>query len=189
MKRLASRLSRVSDVFAPLRDCLDRSSVVGRHALRYELVVAAGMAIDKGFDPPFGYWIPLTVSVVLKPYAGSTLTRAGQRLFGTGAGIAVGVGIMAFATTASARAVLASAAIFLTLAVLPLNYGLAIFFLSVGIVPLEAQLVGAVGPEVELLRIGPFMELSGFTRTATRPMDGTASLSNSNPFALSCGSK
>jgi len=163
--------------------------VVGRHALRYGLVVAAGVAIDKGFDPPFGYWIPLTASVVLKPYAGSTLTRAGQRLFGTGAGIAVGVGIMAFATTASARTVLASAAIFLTLAVLPLKYGLAIFFLSVGIVPLEAQLVGAVGPEVELLRIGPFMELSGFTRTATRPMDGTASLSNSNPFALSCGSK
>jgi len=50
MKRLASRLSRVSDVFAPLRDCLDRSSVVGRHALRYGLVVAAGVAIDKGFD-------------------------------------------------------------------------------------------------------------------------------------------
>ena len=145
--------SRVSDVFAPLRDCLDRSSVVGRHALRYGLVVAAGVAIDKGFDPPFGYWIPLTASVVLKPYAGSTLTRAGQRLFGTGAGITVGVGIMAFATTASARAVLASAAIFLTLAVLPLNYGLAIFFLSVGIVPLEAQLVGAVGPEVGLLRL------------------------------------
>jgi len=144
---------RVSDVFAPLRDGLDRRSVVGRHALRYGLVVAAGVAIDKGFDPPFGYWIPLTVSVVLKPYAGSTLTRAGQRLFGTGAGIAVGVGIMAFATIAFARAVLASAAMFLTLAVLPLNYGLAIFFLSVGIVPLEAQLVGAVGPEVGLLRL------------------------------------
>jgi uncharacterized membrane protein YccC len=89
----------------------------------------------------------------LKAYAGSTLTRAGQRLLGTGAGIAVGVGIMGLATTAPARAVMASAALFLTIAVLPLNYGLAIFFLSVGIVPLEAELVGAVGPEVGLLRL------------------------------------
>jgi uncharacterized membrane protein YccC len=127
--------------------------VVGRHALRYGLVAAAGVAIYKGLDSPFGYWIPLTVSVVLKPYAGSTLTRAGQRLIGTGAGIALGVGIMALAASTPVRAVLTSAALFLTIAVLPLNYGLAIFFLSVGIVPLEAELVDAVGREVGLLRL------------------------------------
>src|SRR6266702_3442601 len=60
---------------------------------------------------------------------------------------------MALAATAPARAAMASAALFLAIAVLPINYGLAIFFLSVGIVPFEAELVDGAGPEVGMLRL------------------------------------
>ena len=138
---------------APLLRCLDRRSVVGRHALRYGLVLAVAVAIDKAFAPPFGYWIPLTASVVLKPYAGSTLQRAVERLLGTAAGIALGMALMALAGSDAARALLTLAAFFGSLAALPLNYGLAIAFLSVGLVPFEALLVGAAVPEIGALRL------------------------------------
>lgn len=143
----------VRELLAPLRLGLDRHSLVARHALRYGLVLAVAVAIDKGFAPPFGYWIPLTASVVLQPYAGSTLQRAGQRLLGTAAGIAVGMALIGLATSTAAKTALMLAAFFLSLAVLPLDYALAIGFLSVGIVPFEALLAGAAAPEVGLLRL------------------------------------
>jgi uncharacterized membrane protein YccC len=111
------------------------------------------VAIDKACAPPFGYWIPLTASVVLRPYAGSTLQRAVERLLGTAAGIVVGMALMALAGSDAARALLTLAAFFGSLAVLPLNYGLAIGFLSVGLVPFEALLVGAAVPEIGALRL------------------------------------
>jgi len=140
-------------LLAPLRTVIRRQSVVGRHALRFGLVTAVAIGIDRSLAVPFGYWIPLTVTVVLKPYAGSTLTRAGQRLSSTIAGVSVGVLLLPLLTAAPARAVVAAAAFFASLAVLPRNYGVAIFFLSIGIVPIEAMLGGETGWEIGLLRI------------------------------------
>lgn len=136
----------------PLRDALDTQSVVGRHALRYALVTAAAVAIDSWRGAPFGYWIPLTVTVVLKPYAGTTLTRAGQRVGGTVAGATVGVLLLLALTPTLARVAVVSAAFFASLAVMPLNYGLVVFFLSIGLVPFEA-ILGKAGGAIGLLRV------------------------------------
>jgi uncharacterized membrane protein YccC len=137
----------------PLRNCLDRRSVVGRHALRYGLVTAAGVAIDKSLGVPFGYWIPLTVTVVLKPYAGSTFTRAGQRLCGTVSGVTVGVLLLHLLTAPLARIALTTTAFFATIAVLPLNYSLVVFFLSIGVVPFEGMLGSETSWDVGMLRV------------------------------------
>lgn len=144
---------RMRQLLGPLRLCFDRRSLVGRHALRYGLVLGVAVAIDKGFALPFGYWIPLTASVVLRPYAGSTLQRAGQRLLGTATGIAAGMALMSLAATTAAKTALMLTAFFLCLAVLPIDYALAIGFLSAGIVPFEALLAGARAPEVGVLRL------------------------------------
>jgi len=136
----------------PLRDALHPQSVVGRHALRYAVVTAAAVAIDSWRGAPFGYWIPLTVTVVLKPYAGTTLTRAGQRVGGTIAGATVGVLLLYALTPRLARVAVVSAAFFASLAVMPVNYGLVVFFLSIGIVPFEA-ILGKAGGAIGLLRV------------------------------------
>jgi len=60
--------------------------VLVRHTLRMTVLTMLGMAIYKGFDIPRGYWIALTVIMVLQPDYGSTRKRAGQRIFGTLAG-------------------------------------------------------------------------------------------------------
>jgi len=147
------RSDRPRRFLTPLRSCLDRRSVVGRHALRYGLVTAVAVAIDKSLAAPFGYWLPLTVTVVLKPYAGSTLTRAAQRLCGTVAGVIVGLLLLHFVTAPMARAAASAAAFFATIAVLPLNYGLAIFFLSVGVVPFEGMISGETMGQISVLRV------------------------------------
>jgi uncharacterized membrane protein YccC len=109
--------------------------------------------VQRLWDPPFGYWIPLTVSVVLKPYAGTTLARGAQRLTGTVAGVAVGLVISAMISGLAAQAVAVAAAFFLLLAVLPINYAWAVFFLSAGIIPYEAMLMGSVDWQTGLFRI------------------------------------
>ena len=76
-----------------------------RHALRFGVLTAAAVAVQRLWDPPFGYWIPLTVSVVLKPYAGTTLVRGAQRLTGTVAGVAVGIVISGIISSWAAQAV------------------------------------------------------------------------------------
>jgi uncharacterized membrane protein YccC len=140
-------------LFEPLRACLTWDSVVLRHALRFGVLTAAAVAVQRLWDPPFGYWIPLTVSVVLKPYAGTTLARGAQRLTGTVAGVAVGLVISAMITGLAAQAVAVAAAFFLLLAVLPINYAWAVFFLSAGIIPYEAMLMGSVDWQTGLFRI------------------------------------
>src|SRR5262249_49943341 len=41
-----SRRRRLEGLVAPIRNCLDRRSVVGRHALRYGIVTAVAVAIE-----------------------------------------------------------------------------------------------------------------------------------------------
>jgi uncharacterized membrane protein YccC len=153
-------------LLAPLATIFDRRSIVARHALRYGVVTALAVLIDSALAPPFGYWIPLTATVVLKPYAGSTLTRAGQRLTGTIAGVSVGVLLEHTLTDPTARGMASAAAFFATIAVLRLNYALAIFFLSAGIVPFEGLLGARAEWQVGLLRaldtgIGGALALAG----------------------------
>jgi len=143
----------LEQLLTPLSTIFDRRSIVARHALRYGVVTAVAVAIEATLAPPFGYWIPLTATIVLKPYAGSTLTRAGQRLTGTIAGVSAGVLLVQVLGGAAARGVASATAFFATIAVLPLNYALAIFFLSAGIVPFETLLGAGSDWRVGMLRV------------------------------------
>ena len=57
-----------------------------RHALRLAASTALAGLIASAFHLTRGYWIPITVVVVLKPNFGGTLHRAAQRITGTIAG-------------------------------------------------------------------------------------------------------
>ncbi|HWA80052.1 MAG TPA: FUSC family protein [Acetobacteraceae bacterium] len=138
---------------APLTQCLDPESVVARHALRFGIVAAIAVIIFWFFPSPFGYWIPLTVTVVLKPYAGATLARTVQRIFGTGAGILVSAALMPFLAGPQAELAAVFIFFFCMMLVLPFNYSLAIFFLSAGLIPFEHFLSPGVARNVALMRL------------------------------------
>ncbi len=128
---------RWSAALSPLLANLDPNSVAARHALRFAVVTSVAVAVFWVFPKPFGYWVPLTATVVLKPYAGMTLARAVQRAIGTAVGILAGLALMPFLPTLSLQFSAAIICFFAMMAVLPFNYALAIVFLSAGIIPFE----------------------------------------------------
>jgi hypothetical protein len=130
-------VTRWSAAFSPLLANLDLSSVATRHALRFAVVTSVAVGVFWVFPKPFGYWVPLTATVVLKPYAGMTLERAVQRAIGTALGILAGLALMPFLPTASLQFSALIICFFAMMAVLPFNYALAIVFLSAGIIPFE----------------------------------------------------
>ena len=72
-----------------LRANLSLRSTAFRHAVRLAVCVAAAAAVGRALGWPRPYWLPLTVTVVLKPDFSSTLSRAVLRLLGTFAGLGI----------------------------------------------------------------------------------------------------
>ena len=145
--------AEVATILAPLIANLNRHSVVGRHALRFAVVAAAAVAVFWVFPKPFGYWVPLTVTVVLKPYAGMTLARVVQRTAGTVLGIMLGLALTPMLPTAALQLTAVALLFFMMMAVLPFNYSLAIFFLSAGLIPFEHILNPSLHAEIGVYRL------------------------------------
>jgi len=113
-----------------LRDNLTLDSAVFRHALRLAVTAAVGVAVYSIFGLREGYWVTLTVVVILKPYSGATFQRGLQRVIGTVVG-----GILAAILAAIIHSPLLIAFLLFpltvaTLALQQINYGLFVFFLT-----------------------------------------------------------
>ncbi|RDH79106.1 FUSC family protein [Mycolicibacterium moriokaense] len=70
-----------------VRGHLNLTSPISRHAVRLAGAAASGTAIARFADVPAGYWIPLTVLLVMRPETAHTYTRCVGRV----AGICLGV--------------------------------------------------------------------------------------------------
>jgi uncharacterized membrane protein YccC len=81
----------VRDMLLTLRANVSISSEAGRHALRLAIVAGVAEVLAQSTALPHGYWITLTVLIVLRPDYGSTLYRGLQRAAGTVVGAGLGV--------------------------------------------------------------------------------------------------
>lgn len=77
-------------------DNLTLHSQAFRHALRLSLAMLVGYTVAQFFHWGHGYWILLSISVILKPIFGSTKRLYFQRLGGTLIGAAIGGVILYF---------------------------------------------------------------------------------------------
>ena len=105
-----------------------------RYIARLTVLEVAGVAIFKTLNLSHGYWLPLTILVVMQPDYGSTRLRAGQRVFGTLAG---GVLASLLLWLALPKAVLVTAmavTMFWFAFFLKRNYGYAVFFITLFVV-------------------------------------------------------
>jgi uncharacterized membrane protein YccC len=73
------RINHLSEI----RNNLTFRSVSFRHALRLGVATGLGGLLASAFHLTRGYWIPMTVVLVLKPNFGGTLQRSVQRITGT----------------------------------------------------------------------------------------------------------
>ncbi len=80
-----------------LRTVFNINSQQFRYALRVAIALSIGTFIFIYFKINHGYWIPLTILIVIQPYYGATLKKGLERVIGTVAGIVVGGVISLFA--------------------------------------------------------------------------------------------
>jgi uncharacterized membrane protein YccC len=79
-----------------IRNNLTFRSTSFRHALRLGVATGLGSLLASVFHLTRGYWIPMTVVLVLKPNFGGTLQRSVQRVTGTICGALLAVLILLF---------------------------------------------------------------------------------------------
>jgi uncharacterized membrane protein YccC len=129
------------DAWLTVRASLGTSSEAGRHALRLAVVSALAEVIAQGSGLSHGYWIVLTIFIVLRPDYSSTLYRGLQRAAGTVVGAGLGVATVLLVNV-SLTALLCGIAVSLVAAyaVFTVNYLLYAVFLTDFLVVLLALL-------------------------------------------------
>ncbi|MFL5853914.1 MAG: FUSC family protein [Solirubrobacteraceae bacterium] len=99
-----------------------------------------------------GFWVDITIAVILRPYIVTTFERGMQRVVGTVLGCFLAAGLLAAVSGDVAVVAVLLALAFATFAVLPLNYGWAVLFLTPLVVLMVSFALGA-GPAVAIDRI------------------------------------
>jgi uncharacterized membrane protein YccC len=89
---------RAAGAMAKLRANFSLDSAAFRHALRLAAGVAIGEAINRVTGSRRGYWMPMTIAIVLRPDFSATFSRGALRLAGTLAGLLVATGVVYFLT-------------------------------------------------------------------------------------------
>jgi uncharacterized membrane protein YccC len=136
-----------------LRAGIGTSTEAGRHALRLAAVAAVGEIVSLASGLSHGYWIVLTILIVLRPDYSSTIYRGVQRAVGTviGAGLGVATALLLHVGTA---AVVAAVGVTMTIAyaVFAVNYLLFAVFLTDFVVTLLA-LLGQTAEQTAVARL------------------------------------
>ncbi|QYM78070.1 FUSC family protein [Horticoccus luteus] len=112
-----------------------------RFTARLTVLLVAGVAAFKGFGLAHGYWLPLTIVVVLQPDYGSTRRRAAQRLLGTLTGVALASLIVSLPLPAGLLTAIIGLTMFGFAYYVRNHYGRAVFFVTIMVV----CLLGAAG--------------------------------------------
>lgn len=77
-----------------LRELVNFNTQQFKYALRVATGLSIGVFLFKFFNINHGYWIPLTMIIVIQPYYGATRKKSIERIVGTVAGILLGGVIM-----------------------------------------------------------------------------------------------
>jgi uncharacterized membrane protein YccC len=113
-----------------VRDNLSFESVLARHALRVGTTAAAATAVGHALGLERGYWVTVTVLIVLQPYTPATLVKALQRVAGTVLGGLVAALLVTVVRDARVVLVIVGVLAGVSAAILQLNYALYSFLLT-----------------------------------------------------------
>jgi uncharacterized membrane protein YccC len=109
---------------------LTLQSAVMRHAIRYGATSTVGVALVMSLHLVKGYWVLITIAVVLRPYAAITLQRTVSRCGGTMLGAVIAGGVLVATERSAALIVIMFVLAMLTFSLMSLNYGLGVVFLT-----------------------------------------------------------
>jgi uncharacterized membrane protein YccC len=134
-----------------IRDNLTPDSVLFRHAIRMAATATAAEAFARALHLERGYWVTITVVILLQPYTPATVTKTLQRVIGTVLGATVAALVVQLVHERAALMAIATVLAAVSAAVLQLNYALYSFFMTPTFVLLAEA--GAKDPRLPALRI------------------------------------
>jgi uncharacterized membrane protein YccC len=121
----APRPLRLGSALARIRANLNLDSAVFRHAIRMAACVALGEAINRVTGVRRGYWLPMTVAIILRPDFTATFARGLLRLAGTLVGLVTATAITHFLQPSPGiEILLVGAFVYLMRCFGPANYGI-----------------------------------------------------------------
>jgi uncharacterized membrane protein YccC len=134
-----------------LRQELTPESALLRHALRVGVVTGAAVVTTRSLGLERGYYVTLTVLILMQPYTPATFTKALQRVAGTVLGGVLAALLVRVVHERAALMVAATVLAGVSAAIMQLNYALFSLFLT----PTFALLaeVGADDPRMVTVRI------------------------------------
>jgi Fusaric acid resistance protein-like len=106
------------------------------HALRFGVATAGALALAAGLGLERGYWLGMTIAVVLHPSLDPTLQRTAHRIAGTLGGAVAGAVVIAYIDDPWALTVLVAALLGLAGALLAYHYALGVVALTAGVLAL-----------------------------------------------------
>jgi uncharacterized membrane protein YccC len=117
-------------LLAPLRSVVAQDSLVLRHALRVGVVTATAVWLAGALGLPRGYWVTITVVIIMQPYTGVTTLKAVQRVLGTVIGGMLTAVLGALFHDPIAILVMSFVFAAVSVALLPINYAAFSVFLT-----------------------------------------------------------
>ncbi|ESU26228.1 putative membrane protein [Flavobacterium limnosediminis JC2902] len=113
---------------------LSFSSTTFRHSLRLTLTILAGFIIGKLLPFQNGYWILLTIVVIMRPGYGLTKQRSFERIFGTVIGGIIAFGILYFVDNHYILGTLSVIAMILGFTYSQINYKIGATFVTIYVI-------------------------------------------------------
>ena len=113
-----------------LRANLTPSSFWLRYAVRYSLAISVAFVISQGFELTKGYWVLLTVAIVVKPQLSLSTTQTVHRIAGTIIGALLAVLIIITCTDRWALIVALFVLSLLAISLVDVSYGLSVVFIT-----------------------------------------------------------
>ncbi|MEH2123452.1 FUSC family protein [Nostoc sp.] len=132
-----------------LKENLTLDSAIFRHALRIGVSLTVGVILYSVTNLPMGYWVTLTIILVLKPNLGATFKRFFQRVGGTILGAILAAVILATITSKPVLDIIILLTVFFGVSLIAFNYGSSVVFFSIFVLliidighPISWQLAG-----------------------------------------------
>ena len=156
---------RLRDDVSKLSANLTFESPAFRHAVRLSATLAIGEILAHAISARRSYWLPMTISLVLKPEFSVTISRGLLRIAGTFVGLLVATGLFHFLhPVVGMEVVLVAIFVFLVRWIGPANYGVFAINVSALIVLLVA--FTGVAPKDVILARGLMTTIGGVTALA-----------------------
>jgi len=114
-----------------LRSLFHFNSEQFKYALRVSIGLCLAVFIYKFFEIDHGYWIALTMIIVIQPYYGATRKKGKERIIGTLGGVILGGLIMLLPVPHQAFVVLLVVVSFFVAYFLRNNYKVGVFFVTI----------------------------------------------------------